>query len=257
MKKVLMTTVYLFIGLVFLGGFSTANASWADVADVGLKEAHELKKLENEYFNKRLNNDLRGVYQSQHPKYKKEISVEEFLYFEGRLASGYRNGVLGHISGGMLPPLEYIKKNFKKKDALGFPRKHYYKWFYNPYIKIKKYELEKISISKDSKYAMVKILLKGRERINPALVRKDISFDMTRPHIDYWEKVDGKWTITVLADASSISGGMSTLYFIPNNNDAWEKKDYVHIDSESLLAMPDPDRHALKLNKTARPKHED
>ena len=99
---------------------------------------------------------------------------------------------------------------------------------------------------RDSKYAMVKILLKGRERINPALVRKDISFDMTRPHIDYWEKVDGKWTITVLADASSISGGMSTLYFIPNNNDAWEKKDYVHIDSESLLAMPDPDRHALK-----------
>jgi len=246
MKKVLITTVYLFIGLVFLVGFSKANASSADVADVVLKEAQELKKLENDYFNKRLNNDLIGVYQSQHPKYKKEISVEEFLYFEGRLASGYRNGVLGHISGGMLPPLEYIKKNFKKKDALGFPRKHYYKWFYNPYIKIKKYELEKISISKDSKYAMVKILLKGRERINPALVRKDISFDMTRPHIDYWEKVDGKWTITVLADASSISGGMSTLYFIPNNNDAWEKKDYVHIDSESLLAMPDPDRHALK-----------
>jgi len=99
MKKVLMTTVYLFIGLVFLGVFSTANASWADVADVVLKEAHELKKLENEYFNKRLNNDLRGVYQFQHPKYKKEISEEEFLYFEGRLASGYRNGVLGHISG--------------------------------------------------------------------------------------------------------------------------------------------------------------
>ena len=75
---------------------------------------------------------------------------------------------------------------------------------------------------------------------------KDISFDMTRPHVDYWEKVDGKWAITVLTDSSSISGGMSTLYFIPNNNDAWEKKDYVHIDSDSLLAMPDPDRHALK-----------
>ena len=246
MKKFLMTTVYLFVGLIFLGSFSTANASWAEVADSVLKEAQELKKLEHEYFNKRLNNDLRGAYQYQHPKYKEEITVEEFLYFEGRLASGYRNGVLGHISGGMLPPLAYIKKNFKKKDALGFPRKHFYKWFYNPHIKVKKYELEKISISKDGKYAMVKIMLKGRERINPALVRTDISFDMTRPHVDYWEKVDGKWAITVLTDSSSISGGMSTLYFIPNNNDAWEKKDYVHIDSDSLLAMPDPDRHALK-----------
>ena len=53
MKKFLMTTVYLFIGLIFLGGFSTANASWAEVADAVLKEAQELKKLENEYFNKR------------------------------------------------------------------------------------------------------------------------------------------------------------------------------------------------------------
>jgi hypothetical protein len=246
MKNFLSTTVYLFFTLVFLVGFSAANVSWAEVADAVLKEAQELKKLENEYFNKRLNNDLRGAYQYQHPKYKKEISVEEFLYFEGRLVSSYRNGVLGHISGGMLPPLNYIKKNFYKRDILGFPRKHYYKWFQNPYIKVKKYDLETISISKDGKYAMVSIMLKGRERINPALVRDDFSFDMTRPHVDYWEKVEGKWAITVLAEASSISGGTRTLYFIPNNKDAWEKKDYVHIDSESLLAMPDPDRHALK-----------
>ena len=136
MKKFLMTTVYLFAGLIFLGSFSTANASWAEVADSVLKEAQELKKLEHEYFNKRLNNDLRGAYPYQHPKYKEEITVEEFLYFEGRLASGYRNGVLGHISGGMIPPLAYIKKNFKKKDVLGFPRKNFYKWLYNPHIKV-------------------------------------------------------------------------------------------------------------------------
>ena len=45
--------------------------------------------------------------------------------------------------------------------------------------------------------------------------------------------------------SSSVSGGES-VYFIPNNNDAWEKKDYIHIDTESLLAMPDADRHAVK-----------
>jgi len=129
---------------------------------------------------------------------------------------------------------------------LGFPRQHYYKWFYNPFIIVKNYELETISISKDGKYAKVEIKLKGTERLNPALVREDISFDMNRTHIDYWEKVDGKWAITVLADTSSISGAVTTMYFIPNNNDAWEKKEYVHFDSESLLAKPDADRHALK-----------
>jgi len=151
MKKYVKATVYAFFGLVFLAGFSTANASWAEMGDAILKEAQELKKLEKQYFDLRLKNDLRGAYQFQHPKYKKEVSIEEFLYFEGRVVTDYRNGVMGHISGGMLPPVDYIKKNFTKKDALGFPRKNYYKWYYNPFIIVKNYELEKISISKDGK----------------------------------------------------------------------------------------------------------
>ena len=161
------------------------------------------------------------------------------------MVSGYRNESMGHISGGMIPPVNWIKKNFTKKDMLGFPRKARYKWFPNPFKEVKGYNLEKISISKDGKFAIVNIILTGRERINPALVREDISFDFKRPYVDYWEKVDGKWVITVLANSSSVSGG-ETAYFIPNNNDAWEKKDYIHIDTESLLAMPDADRHAVK-----------
>ena len=41
-----------------------------------------------------------------------QVSVEEFLYFEGKILAGYRDS--GHISGGMLPTLEWIKKNFTK-----------------------------------------------------------------------------------------------------------------------------------------------
>lgn len=246
MKRDLKKTVYLFFIIMSLYGFSIANASWAEMEDTVLKDAKVLENIEKDYFNKRLKNDLKGVYQYQHPDFKKSVSVEEFMYFEGRVVSGYRNGSMGHISGGMLPQISWIKKNFRKKDALGFPRKSYYKWFFNPFIKVKDYNLQKISISKDGKYAIVKIILKGRERINPALVREDISFDFTRSHVDYWEKIDGKWVITVLADSSSISGGKRTMYFIPNNNDDWEKKDYVHVDSESLLAKPDADRHAVK-----------
>ena len=244
MKRYFNKIVYLFFMMMFLSGFSIANASWAEITDVVLKEAKELERIEKEYFNKRLQNDLKGTYQFQHPDFKKAISIEEFMYFEGSVVSGYRNKSMGHISGGP-PPLNWIKKNFTKKDVLGFPRKHRYKWFFNPFRKVKDYNLEKISISQDGKFAMVNIILTGRERINPALVREDVSFDFKRPYVDYWEKVDGKWVITVLANSSYVSGG-KTVYFIPNNNEAWEKKDYIHIDTESLLAMPDADRHAVK-----------
>ena len=245
MRGISKTTGYLLSGIFLLSWVLVPGKSWAQVSDKFLNEAKTLAKLEDGFFKKRLNSDLKGAYNYQHPVYKEKISIEEFLYFEGRLVSGYRNGALAHISGGMIPSLEHIKKSSTKRDVLGFPRPYHYKWFINPFINVQRYSLERISISEDGQYAMVEITLKGRERLNPALVRGDISFDMARPHIDYWEKVDGKWVITVLVERSSISGGMKTLYFIPNNNDAWEKKEYVHIDPASLLAEPDPERHAL------------
>ena len=134
MKRFYKTIVYLFFVMMFLTSFSIANASWAEMGDTVLKDAKELEKLEKDYFNKRLKNDLKGAYQYQHPDFKKAISIEEFMYFEGRIVSGYRNGLMGHISGGMIPPLNWIKKNFAKKDALGFPRASYYKWFINSSI---------------------------------------------------------------------------------------------------------------------------
>ena len=245
MRGIPKITGFLLGGIFLLNWVFVPTASWAQVSDQVLNEAKILAKLEDSYFKKRLNNDLKGAYEYQHPAYKEKISLEEFLYFEGRVVTGYRNGAMAHISGGMIPNLDFIKKNSRKRDVLGFPRPYHYKWYLNPFIKVKRYSLERISISKDGKYAMVEIMLKGRERLNPALVRGNISFDMARSHVDYWEKVDGKWAITVLVDQSSISGGMKTLYLIPNNNDAWEKKDYVQIDPASLLAEPDPVRHAL------------
>jgi hypothetical protein len=243
MGGILKITNYLLSVLFLLVVLS--EKSWGEVSDEVLKEAKTLAKLEDDYFNKRLNNDLKGAYQYQHPAYKEKILLEEFLYFEGRLLSDYRKVMQAHISGVMIPPLEHIKKNPGKRDVMGFPRLSRYKWFINPFIKVNGYTLEQISISEDGKYAMTEIMLTGRERLNPALVRANIEFDMKRTHIDYWEKVNGQWVITVLIDNSSISGSNKTLYFIPNNNDAWQKMEYVQIDSANLLAEPDPDRHAL------------
>ena len=177
-------TSYLLSALFLLVAFS--EKSWGLVSDEALNEAKILAHLEDDYFNKRLNNDLKGAYQYQHPSYREKISLEEFLYFEGRLISEYRKGLQAHISGLMVPALEYIKKNPSKTDVLGFPRPSRYKWFENPFIKVKRYTLERISISEDGKYAMTEIILTGKERLNPALVRGDISFEMKRNHIDYW-----------------------------------------------------------------------
>jgi hypothetical protein len=243
MRGISKVTSYLLSALFLL--VVVSEKSWGKVSDEILKEAKILAKLEDDYFKKRLDNDLKGAYLYQHPAYKKEISLEEFLYFEGRLLSNYRKGMKAHISGGMIPSLEHIKKNTGKRDILGFPRRSRYKWFENPFIKVKGYSLEQISISEDGKYAMMEIMITGREQLNPVLVRGNMEFDMKRTHIDYWEKVNGQWLITVLIDNSSISGSNKTFYFIPNNNDAWKKMEYFQVDAANLLAEPDPDRHAL------------
>jgi hypothetical protein len=245
MRFISKVTGCLLSGMFLLSWVLVPEKSWAQVSDNILNEAKTLAKLEDDFFKKRLKNDLKGAYDYQHPVYKEKISLEEYLYFEGRVSTNYRSGGMAHISGGMIPNLDFIKKNSRKRDILGFPRPYHYKWYTNPFIKVQRYTLERISISEDGNHAMVEVLLKGRERLNPALVRGDISFDMSRKHVDYWEKVGGKWVITVLVDQSSISGGLKTQYLIPNNNDAWEKMEYIQIDSASLVANPDPVRHAL------------
>ena len=160
MRGISKITSYLLSALFFL--VVVSEKSWGEVSDEVLEEAKTLAKLEDYYFKKRLDNDLKGVYQYQHPAYKEKISVEEFLYFEGRLLSNYREGVQAHISGAMIPTLENIKKNTGKRDVLGFPRPSRFKWFVNPFINIKGYSLEQFSISKDGKFAMTEIKLTGR-----------------------------------------------------------------------------------------------
>ena len=96
------TAGYILSGMIFLSGMLAAGNSWAQVSDAFVNEAKQLAKLEDDYFKKRLNNDLKGAYEYQHPAYKEKISLEEFLFFEGRLVSDYRSGVRNHISGGII-----------------------------------------------------------------------------------------------------------------------------------------------------------
>jgi len=199
-----------------------------------LQEAKKLAGLEVDYFQKKIHNDWKSLYGYQHPDFRKNVSIEEFQFFEGRVLYNYRDEGAHHVSGGLTPSLDFIKNNPEKKDALGFSVPRKYRWFSNPFITIKGYDLKRVSVSENGNYAMVEVELRGTEKLNPSVVRGDIHFDVKKPHVDYWEKVDGQWKITLLADAASISGGSKVRYFIPNNNSAWGKMKFIAYVPRSL-----------------------
>ncbi len=192
-----------------------------------LQEARKLAVLEVDYFEKKIQNDWQALYDYQHPVFREHISFEEYQFFDGRVLYNYRDGNAHHVSGGLTPSLDYIKKNPQKKDALGFSHPRKYQWFSNPLITIQSYDLKRVLLSKDGNYAIIEVELRGVEKLNPAVVRDDIQFDIKKPHIDFWEKVDGQWKISLLADAATISGGPKVPYFIPNSNAAWGKMKFI------------------------------
>ena len=61
MQRYFKTIFYLFFTIIFLSKFSIANASWTEMDDTVLKEAKELEKIERDYFNKRLQSDLKST----------------------------------------------------------------------------------------------------------------------------------------------------------------------------------------------------
>ena len=201
------------------------------------EEAKILFDREKQLFNARMNVDWEKMHSLQHPKFRKKISVTEIRYFEGWAASDYREKAKqnAHISGAYVPSVDYMKKNIYKKDPLGFPVKRRYVWSGNPYLKIKTFSLEKISISTDGKYAKVKVMLKGRQRLNPAITRGvDYEFAAQYPQTDYWEKVNGNWVITLLSKPANLSGTGTLKFFVPNDKSSWGKAEFVEINPLDL-----------------------
>ena len=201
------------------------------------EEAKILFDREKQWFNARMNVDWEKMHSLQHPEFRKKISVAEMRYFEGWAASDYREKAKqnAHISGAFVPSVDYMKKNIYKKDPLGFPVKRRYVWSGNPYLNIKTFSLEKISISTDGKYAKVKTMLKGRQRLNPALTRGgDYEFAAEYPLTDYWEKVRGDWLITLLSIPINTSGRGVIKYYVPNSKSSWGKAEFLEINLEDL-----------------------
>lgn len=228
-----------FFSIVFAGLFLVSQAdaqklAWAGVSKELLQEARKLADRDKIYFDKRMAQEWKALYEFQHPTYRKNVSYEEYMYHEGQAKYSDDKNPGNHVSGNLTtrsPAL--IKKDPRPRDSLGFPRVSHYRWYLTSFVTVTSYQLDKVSISKDGKYAMVSSKLKGREKLNPALFRALIEFDVVRPYIDYWEKVDGKWVITLLAHPAPISGARMW-HYIPNNHDGWKKMQFDSVDAKEI-----------------------
>jgi hypothetical protein len=226
----------IILGLLFSIGSPQLMYAKNGITPQLIEEAKILFDRESQLLNARLSVNWNIQHSFQHPDFRKKISVAELEYFEGFVASDYREKSKknAHISGSFVPSLDYIKKNQYKKDPLGFPVTRRYKWSNDSYLKIKTYSLEKISISKDGKYAKVKMMLKGKQRLNPVLVRTNFEFDAQYPSIDYWEKINGNWVITLLSTPVNTSGTGILKFLVPNNKSGWGKAEFVELNPADL-----------------------
>ena len=245
MKKVINTTyslksIYLvnavIIGIIFLVGMVTSVQAEEIIESQLIEEARVLAEKEANFVNARIKNDWEKIYDVQHPNFRKKISRVEIKYLEGWAAYDYREQgkANAHISGLFNPTVAFMKKNPNKKDPLGFPVPRKYRWSQNPSIEIKRHSLENISISEDRKYAKVKVMLEGREKVNLAVARGLFQYDSKYTLTDYWEKVDGSWFITLLSKPVAISGVSVLNYFVPNDKSGWGKANFVEIDPKNL-----------------------
>ena len=245
MKKVI-NTIYnlksnysgnvLIICVIFFVVMVTSTQAEEIIESQLIEEARTLAEKEAIFVNARIKNDWGKIYDIQHPNFRKKISRVEIKYLEGWAAYDYREQgkANAHISGLFNPTVAFMKKNPNKLDPLGFPVPRRYRWSKNPFIEVKRHSLENISISKDGKYAKVKVMLEAKEKINPALIRGLFVYDSKHSLTDYWEKVDGSWFITLLSKPVAISGVSVLNYFVPNDKSGWEKTKFVEIDPKNL-----------------------
>jgi hypothetical protein len=233
LKRRFLTVIF---GFLFFTGFPQLIYAKSGITPQLIEEAKILLDREKKLLNARINVDWETQYSLQHPNFRKKVSVEELEYFEGFVASDYREKSKqnAHISGSFVPNLNYIKQNQYKKDPLGFPVKRRYKWSDDSYLKIKSYSLRNIYISTDGKYAKVDMMLKGRQRLNPVLVRTNIEFDAQYPSVDYWEKINGNWVVTLLSTPVNTSGTGILNFLVPNNKSSWGKAEFVELNPADL-----------------------
>ena len=181
MLSVIKLKVFFVAGIFLLTALAQSPIFAGEVPKDFIQLSKKIYNMEEDYWKKREKSEWQAIYEYQHPKFKKKVSIEEFRYFEGRVAHNYRVEMGKHISGMMVPPIEDIKKRQSKKDILGFPIQPKYKILSNGLMKIQNHAVDRIYISKDKKYARVVLKVDVKGRLNPGIVRGNMQIG--RAHV--------------------------------------------------------------------------
>lgn len=217
-------------GIFLLTIWAQSPISASEIPKDFLQLSKKLYNMEEDYWKKREKSEWQAIYEYQHPKFKKKVSIEEFRYFDGRVAHNYREEKGKHISGMMVPSIEQIKKRQSKKDILGFPIHPTYKILSNGLMKIQNHAVEKIFISKDKKHAKAVLKVDVKGRLNPGIVRGNVPYQTTLEIEDFWEYQDGKWVIPLLENPVNMSGIPTSFYYKPENLNKWKEMDFIEIE---------------------------
>ncbi len=213
---------------------SSLGIAYGDTGKDKTQEAKKLYEIQKDYVKDKIKSNWEKIYSYQHPEFRKEISLSEFKYFDGKVTHQYRRDGRSHVSGGYtLPSKEHINTHQDKKDILGFPAFRYYPMTSNKYVNIDKISIDKILIGNHGKYAKSVMTYKGLETMDPGRMRGMLKFPITLTMEDYWEKIDGNWYITLLRNTTNFSGNIY-YHFIPNDKSSWESTKFTEFDSSDL-----------------------
>lgn len=230
MLNVLIKKIFFLAGAFLLIVFAQHPVSATEVSKDFIQLSKKLYTMEEDYWKKREKSEWQAIYDYQHPKFKKKVSIEEFKYFDGRVAHNYREEQSKHISGMMVPTLEQIKGNQNKKDILGFPIHPTYKILSNGLMTIQSHKVDKIYISKDKKYARAVLKVDVKGQLNPGIVRGNVPYQTTLEIEDFWEYQDGEWVIPLLENPVNMSGIPTSFYYKPENLKEWEQMEFIEIE---------------------------
>ncbi len=220
------------LALCFIG--SPLQKAYGNGGQDRTQEIKKLYEIQKNYEKYKVESNWEKIYSYQHPLFRKNVSLEEYKYFDGKITADYRDNTKAHVSGGYsIPSKEFISKNLDKKDILGFPAFRKYPLTSNKFVKIDTISIDKIQISDHGKYFKSVMTYRGIERMEPGLARGDLKFPVSLTMQDYWEKVDGNWYITLLQNTTNISGNIY-YHFTPNNKSSWESTKFIEFDSPDL-----------------------
>jgi hypothetical protein len=235
MRKINLIISTFLVSLLLLS-VSASIVTGSENKDALLKEAQILYKAGSQYVDARFQNQWKIIYSFQHPEYQKAISVEEFQYFLGHVATNYRKdrNFKRNVSGiPIYPSVEDIKRNPIKKDPfLGVPLPPIYRFIPSLLFNITGHKFEKVYL--DNSGTLGKVAIKLNVSQTPPTAMFKISRDIL--YIDYWEKNNGKWVLAVMKQFSTlhVSGAVTREHPVPRDVFRWDKAHFTEFNPEDF-----------------------